>query len=90
MLHAVTTGAYYPPVDTTWKILTTGASKLTAGALCSGDRRVHVRFFGNKKVLGQFVGYVSQGVIEYVKIENGFRYGSANQGPPCNIMLTSS
>ena len=35
MLHAVTTGAYYPPVDTTWKILTTGASYLTAGALCS-------------------------------------------------------
>ena len=34
MFHAVTTGAYYPPVDTTWKILTTGASQLTAGALC--------------------------------------------------------
>ena len=28
MLYAVTTGAYYPPVDTTLKILT------TAGALC--------------------------------------------------------
>ena len=26
MLHVVTTGAYYPPVVTTWKILTTGAS----------------------------------------------------------------
>ena len=36
MLHAVTTGAYYPPVDTSWKILTTGASQLTAGPLCSG------------------------------------------------------
>ena len=24
MLHAVTRGAYYPPVITTWKILTTG------------------------------------------------------------------
>ena len=24
MLHVVTTGAYYPPVVTTWKILTTG------------------------------------------------------------------
>ena len=35
MLHAVTTGAYYPPVDTTWKILTTGVSQLTAGALCT-------------------------------------------------------
>ena len=34
MLHAVNTGAYYPPVDTTWKILTTGTSQLTAGALC--------------------------------------------------------
>ena len=43
-----------------------------------------------KLCLGHLVGYVSQGVIEYVKIENGFRYGSANQGPPCNIMLTSS
>ena len=32
MLHA---GAYYPPVDTTWNILTTGASQLTAGALCT-------------------------------------------------------
>ena len=35
MLHAITTGAFYPHVDTTWKILTTGASLLTAGALCS-------------------------------------------------------
>ena len=35
MLQVVSTGAYYPPVDTTWKILTTGASQLTAGALCS-------------------------------------------------------
>ena len=26
MLHAVPTGAYYPPVNTTRKILTTGAS----------------------------------------------------------------
>ena len=25
MLQVVSTGAYYPPVDTTWKILTTGA-----------------------------------------------------------------
>ena len=36
MLHVVTTGAYYPPVVTTWKILTTGASQLTAGPLCTG------------------------------------------------------
>ena len=36
MLQVVSTGAYYPPVDTTWKILTTGASQLTAGALCTG------------------------------------------------------
>ena len=35
MLYVVTTGAYYPPVVTTWKILTTGASQLTAGALCN-------------------------------------------------------
>ena len=35
MLHVVTTGAYYPPVVTTWKILTTGASQLTAVSLCS-------------------------------------------------------
>ena len=35
MLQVVSTGAYYPPVDTTWKILTTGASQLTAGALCN-------------------------------------------------------
>ena len=36
MLHVVTTGAYYPPVVTNWKILTTGASQLTAVSLCSG------------------------------------------------------
>ena len=36
MLQVVSTGAYYPLVDTTWKILTTGASYLTAGALCTG------------------------------------------------------
>ena len=35
MLHVVTTGAYYPPVVTTWKILTTGASQLTTEALCT-------------------------------------------------------
>ena len=35
MLHAVTTGAYNPPVVTTWKIFTTGASYLTTGTLCS-------------------------------------------------------
>ena len=40
MLHVVTTGAYYPPVATTWKILTTGASQLTAGSLCSGGGAV--------------------------------------------------
>ena len=36
MLHLVTTGAYYPPVVTKWKIFTTGASYLTTGTLCSG------------------------------------------------------
>ena len=35
MLHAVTTGAYYPPVVTTWNILTTGAFYLKTGTLCS-------------------------------------------------------
>ena len=35
MLHLVTAGAYYSPVVTTWKILTTGASYLTTGTLCS-------------------------------------------------------
>ena len=34
MLHGVTTGAYYPPVVTTWKIITT--SQMTTGTLCSG------------------------------------------------------
>ena len=33
MLHVVTTGAYYPPVVTTKKIFTTGASYLTAEQL---------------------------------------------------------
>ena len=37
MLHVVTTGAYYPPVVTTWKIFTTEAFYLTTGTLCSGD-----------------------------------------------------
>ena len=37
MLHVVTTGAYYPPLVTTWKILTTGESWLTAGPLCTGE-----------------------------------------------------
>ena len=35
MLHVVTTGAYYLPVVTTWKILTTEASYLTTGTLCN-------------------------------------------------------
>ena len=35
MLHVVTAGAYYTPVVTTWKILTTGASYLTTGTLCN-------------------------------------------------------
>ena len=42
MLQVVSTGAYYPPVDTTWKILTTGASQLTAGALCTAATRILV------------------------------------------------
>ena len=40
MLHVVTTGAYYPPVVTTWKILTTGASQLTAVSLCTAQKKV--------------------------------------------------
>ena len=35
MFHVTTTGAYYPPVVTTWKIFSAGASYLTTGALCS-------------------------------------------------------
>ena len=42
MLHAVTTGAYYPPVVTTWKILTTGAFYLTTGTLCSVVQDLYV------------------------------------------------
>ena len=37
-LHVITTWVYYPPVVTTWKILTTGASYLTTGTLCSDGR----------------------------------------------------
>ena len=35
MLHVVITGTYHPPVITTWQILTTGASYLTTGTLCT-------------------------------------------------------
>ena len=35
MLHVVTTGAYYPPLLNTWKILTTGISYLTTGTSCT-------------------------------------------------------
>ena len=35
MHKVVTTGAHYPPVVITWKILTTGASYLTTGTLCT-------------------------------------------------------
>ena len=42
MLHVLTTGAYYPPVVTTWKILTTGAFYLTTGALCSVVQDLYV------------------------------------------------
>ena len=35
MFHVTTTGAYYPPVVTTWKIFSAGASYFTTGALCS-------------------------------------------------------
>ena len=42
MLHVVTTGAYYPPVVTTWKILTTGASQLTAVSLCNVVKIIRV------------------------------------------------
>ena len=38
MTHVVTKGTYYPTVVTTWKILTTGASYLTKGTLCSVTR----------------------------------------------------
>ena len=49
MLHVVTTtGAYYLPVVTTWKILTTGTSYLTTGTLCIVTYHKHIkirRFF---------------------------------------------
>ena len=48
MLHVVTTGAYYPPVVTTWKILTTGASQLTAVSLCTGTLKDFWFAFGQK------------------------------------------
>ena len=35
MLQVVSTGAYYPPVVTAWKIFATGASFLTTGELCN-------------------------------------------------------
>ena len=35
MFHEVTTGAFYPPAVTTWKIFTTGASYLTTWTLCT-------------------------------------------------------
>ena len=35
MLHVVTTGAYYPPVVTTWKNFTKVASYLTMGTFCN-------------------------------------------------------
>ena len=50
MLHVVTTGAYYPPVVTTWKILTTGASQLTAGSLCTGAHS-DVSFFFHESLV---------------------------------------
>ena len=42
MLHVLITGAYYPPVVTTWKILTTGAFYLTTGALYSVVQDLYV------------------------------------------------
>ena len=53
MLYAVTTGAYYPPVVTTWKILTTGTSYLTSGALCSALLALRI----NLKCLKNFAQY---------------------------------
>ena len=44
MLHAITTGAFYPHVDTTWKILTTGASQLTVGAFCSEEIKAGLQY----------------------------------------------
>ena len=44
MLQVVSTGAYYPPVDTTWKILTTGASQLTVGAFCSEEIKAGLQY----------------------------------------------
>ena len=35
MLHVLITGAYYPPVVTTWRIFTRGASYLITGTSCS-------------------------------------------------------
>ena len=56
MLQVVSTGAYYPPVYTTWKILTTGASQLTAGALCTGLQVNAQRRFVPGEVVKHLVG----------------------------------
>ena len=73
MLQVVSTGVYYPPVDTTWKILTTGASQLTAGALCNGvelfyaSGEVHL-----KKITSPGEGMV--GLKDLHKLTSGGKY----------------
>ena len=60
MLKVVTTGAYYPPVVTTWKILTTGASQLTAGSLCSGETSCVEAFEFKIKIKGIMIIFVEE------------------------------
>ena len=45
MLYAVTTGAYYPPVVTTKKILTTGATYLTEGHCAVVRNNLRIRLW---------------------------------------------
>ena len=90
MLHVVTTGAYYPPVVTTWKILTTGASYLTAGLLCNGANRPIILILTfliiNTKYINLTIGNI---IINHLDAHHQlYVYESINKEEKyCSVML---
>ena len=65
MIHIVTKGTYYPTVVTTWKILTTGASYLTTGTLCTIAK---LSIVVEEKIMRIWMSRLNNFILSYIKL----------------------
>ena len=65
MLHLLTTGAHYLPVVITSKILTTGASYLTTGTLCTIAK---LSIVVEEKIMRIWMSRLNNFILSYIKL----------------------